>query len=56
MVDSRGLRSVSIRMTPDEHRRLKILAAKQERTIRELFVQWLQEAEKRQAEREQSHK
>ncbi|WP_153304580.1 ribbon-helix-helix protein [Desulfonatronum thiodismutans] len=52
MVDARGLRTISIRLTPEQHKRLKVLAAQKETTIRDLVVEWLERAEKEQAGQE----
>ncbi len=56
MVDSRGMKTVSIRLTPKDHKRLKILAVHQEKTIRELLLEWLEEAEKKQMDKEEGPK
>ena len=55
MVDSRGMKTISIRLNPEEHKRLKILAVHQEKTIRDLLLEWLSRAEREQKERE-AHK
>ncbi len=44
MVDKRGMVNLSLRLTPEQHKKLRIIAAYQESTATALIVGWIEKA------------